>query len=200
MQTFARLIDGKLVEYPVYPVHIETRGEPLDWYTLVKYETKPEVDEFHFAREILTVFGDEVRVTYAVEPLSLEALFGRFPLPEGDPRREMFPHLADQEEPSQALKDRIVELVTKRVQERLDKFAATRTYGDEVTAPIVSACSYAASTNPARAAEGQYCLTARDATWDALFAFRDEVLAGTRPFPTSYQEIEAALPELVWPV
>jgi hypothetical protein len=84
--------------------------------------------------------------------------------------------------------------IEAQVQARLDDFAKTRFYND-----ILSACSYATSTNQKYASEGQYCMTARDQTWDALFAIQAEVVAGTRPMPASYADIEAELPALVWP-
>lgn len=80
------------------------------------------------------------------------------------------------------------------VQQRLDDFARTRGYDN-----IVSACSYATSQHPKYGPEGRYCVTVREATWDAMFSIEAEVLAGTRPMPMSYDEIEPELPALVWP-
>lgn len=85
--------------------------------------------------------------------------------------------------------------ITEQVQQRLDVFAQSRGYDN-----IVSACSYATSTHAKYGVEGRYCVTAREQTWDALFAIEAEVLAGTRPMPQNYDEIKAELPALVWPV
>ena len=90
--------------------------------------------------------------------------------------------------------DQIVADITTDTQARLDAFARTRNYDG-----ILSACTYATSTHPQFAAEGQYCVTARDATWSALYVVVAEVEAGTRPMPTGYQDIEPDLPALVWP-
>ena len=90
--------------------------------------------------------------------------------------------------------------ITYRVQQRLDDFAATRNYGDERTAPIVSACSYASSNHPKYGVEGRYCVEIREQTWDKVYEIEAEVLAGTRPMPLSYSEIEPELPALVWPI
>ncbi len=79
-------------------------------------------------------------------------------------------------------------------QQRLDDFARTRNYDG-----ILSACTYAASAVPKFAAEGQYAVQARDATWAALYAVMADVLAGNRPAPTGFADIEDDLPELVWP-
>lgn len=84
--------------------------------------------------------------------------------------------------------------VTAAVQARLDAFAQSRGYDS-----IVSACSYATSQHSKYGPEGRYCVSAREQTWDALFAIEAEVIAGTRPMPTGYGDIESELPALVWP-
>ena len=80
-------------------------------------------------------------------------------------------------------------------QARLDQFAMTRNYSS-----MLSACTYATSPTPRFAVEGQYCVSARDATWAALYQMLDEVLAGTRPMPSGYADVKDELPPLVWPV
>jgi hypothetical protein len=84
--------------------------------------------------------------------------------------------------------------IVQQAQKRIDDFANTRNY-----AGIMSACTYVTSTVPEFAAEGQYCVEARDATWSTLYAILADVQAGTRPVPTSYAEIEPELPALAWP-
>lgn len=91
----------------------------------------------------------------------------------------------------QALQDDIVE----QTQGRLDAFARTRQYDG-----ILSACTYATSPTAKFAAEGQYCVAQRDATWAKLYEMLAEVEAGTRPIPSGYQDIEPELPALTWPV
>lgn len=88
----------------------------------------------------------------------------------------------------------IVASLTTQIQARLDTFAKTRNYDG-----ILSACTYATSTVPKFATEGQYCVNARDATWAAGYVLIDEVLAGTRPVPASIADIESDLPVLAWP-
>jgi hypothetical protein len=79
------------------------------------------------------------------------------------------------------------------VQHHLDGFAQTRGYDG-----ILSACTYAASAVSNFAAEGQYCVAARDAAWSTCYQIVAEVLAGTRPAPT-VAEVLAELPALAWP-
>lgn len=92
---------------------------------------------------------------------------------------------------AKALQDSIVQ----QTQARLDTFAQTRGYDG-----ILSACTYATSPTPKFAAEGQYCIDQRDATWATLYQILAEVEAGTRPVPSGYPDIEPDLPPLVWPV
>lgn len=86
------------------------------------------------------------------------------------------------------------EQVIQATQAHLDDFAHTRNYDG-----ILSACTYATSLVPKFAAEGQYCVKARDLTWSKLYEILAEVQAGTRPVPSSFSDIEAELPILTWP-
>ena len=87
------------------------------------------------------------------------------------------------------------EAIVAATQARLDDFAQTRNYDS-----ILSACTYATSSVPKFAAEGQAAVNARDATWSALYAVLADVQAGTRPMPTGLADVEPDLPALVWPV
>ena len=89
-----------------------------------------------------------------------------------------------------ALQDAIVQ----QVQRRLDDFAKTRNYDG-----ILSLCTYATDTNPTFAAEGQYGVNARSATWAKLYEILAEINNRTRPIPSGYDDIKDELPELVWP-
>jgi hypothetical protein len=93
--------------------------------------------------------------------------------------------------PDEVIQQEIIE----QTQQRLDDFAKTREYDG-----ILSLCTYATSTVPKFLAEGQYGVESRDATWAKLYEILDEVLAGTRPMPSGYTDIEPELPVLAWPV
>lgn len=84
--------------------------------------------------------------------------------------------------------------ITRDAQARLDAFAQTRNYDG-----ILSACTYATSSVPNFAAEGQYCVDARDAMWSALYAMWAEIEAGTRPIPAGFSDLLPDLPVLAWP-
>lgn len=84
--------------------------------------------------------------------------------------------------------------VVQRVQQRLDDFAKTRNYDS-----ILSAATYATSSIARFRLEGQYAVDARDNTWATLYSIMEQALAGQIAMPTSYEQIDSLLPELVWP-
>lgn len=90
--------------------------------------------------------------------------------------------------------ERIRSEIMDGVQRYLDDFARTKTYDN-----ILSACTYATSTVPRFAAEGQYCVQARDACWDVVANIEAEVMEGNRPAPSGFEDIRAELPALSWP-
>ena len=94
----------------------------------------------------------------------------------------------------QAAALRVKQEIVDATQKRLDDFARTRLYDG-----ILSLCTYATSAVPKFQAEGQYGVTARDATWATLYQILAEVEAGTRPVPSGYADIEQYLPALAWP-
>lgn len=82
---------------------------------------------------------------------------------------------------------------TDMLQKRLDYFAQGRGYDN-----ILSACTYASSTIPKFAAEGQRAVVLRDQTWATAYAILAAVLQEQRPVPTRIQDIEAELPVMEW--
>ena len=82
------------------------------------------------------------------------------------------------------------------VEKRLDDFAKEKKYAN-----IVSACSYATSSNPTFSAEAAYCVKMRDETYAKCYELINDILpkvqAGLRPIP-EWDEIEAQLPVLSW--
>ena len=85
--------------------------------------------------------------------------------------------------------------IVTNTQKRLDDFAKTRNYDS-----ILSACSYLNDPNPRFASDASYCFVKRSETWTRLYTILEDVLAGRRPVPADYWEIEAELPVLEWPV
>ena len=94
------------------------------------------------------------------------------------------------QERAMAVKDSIV----RAIQDHLDKFAKTRDYDD-----IKSACGYAGCSVPKYDMEGTYARDKRAETWAVGLQILKDVQDGKRPMPSSFAEIEAELPALVWP-
>ena len=75
----------------------------------------------------------------------------------------------------------------------LDSFVKTRNYDN-----ILSAASYATSTNPQFRMEGQYAVEIRDAVWAKGYEILGAVLSGQREMP-SLGAVLSELPALQWP-
>lgn len=196
-KVFGRVEDGKIVEYPVYEEHILVRGHPFEWYTPCIFEGKPtDIPQYYFAREAQRIVGDQIVVSYVVEPMGISQLINT--LWGGDPNRPLMPNETELVSPALADIDplllKAIETAAKDlIQAKLDTFAATRGYDG-----ILSAASYVSSTNTGYAADGQRAVNRRDATWDAANTFFNNVLSGQAPMIKSFTDVEAVLPELTW--
>ena len=91
--------------------------------------------------------------------------------------------------------EEIIDRYSQAVQNALDAFVQTRRYDG-----IMSACSYADSTDPVFAAEAAYCIRLRDETWRQAYTIMGAVVDGTRSL-MSIEELIAELPigSAEWP-
>lgn len=87
---------------------------------------------------------------------------------------------------------RIIDSITAAVQEHLDTTARLKNYDG-----ILSACTYATSTVPAFAAEGQACVEWRDNCWATCYSVMAAVMQGQRAIRTA-EELIAELPHAPW--
>lgn len=81
---------------------------------------------------------------------------------------------------------------TNVVQALLDTCAQSRGYDN-----IISACTYATSSNTNFKAEGQACVEWRDAVWAKCYEILANVQNGVR-YPPTLDELLLELPEMVW--
>ena len=92
--------------------------------------------------------------------------------------------------------DKAYQYLDSMVERRLDSFAQEKKYAN-----IVSACSYATSSNKTFSAEAAYCVKMRDETYAKCYELINDILpkvqAGEREIPT-WEEIETQLPRLSW--
>lgn len=191
-KAYAKVVDGAIVEYPVFTNHILNRAEPIEWYTEVTYDAKPEVPAYHYAEEVPVVEGTKVKVSYTVKPLNLSSLLRHVNpvdlfMPSSTPSVSI-------EEVDPAAIDRIRALATIHVQERLDAFAQAKGYDT-----LLSCTSYKDSTVIQFSTEASIAIALRDQVWGALYTYFENVLAGTQPVPATIADIEAALPSFTWP-
>lgn len=89
--------------------------------------------------------------------------------------------------------EEILKIMQDAIQSHMDTKACERNYDG-----ILSLCTYATSTNPKFAAEGQAGVEWRDACWAKGYEIMDDVLAGNREIPT-VEELLAELPVFYWP-
>lgn len=77
MNIYARIENNSVVEYPVLPVHIETRRHRVDMYSVVDIKEKPKFDEnAQYLRQQLSVVDGAPTVNWIIKqrpcPLVLE--------------------------------------------------------------------------------------------------------------------------------
>lgn len=82
----------------------------------------------------------------------------------------------------------------QQISNHLDEIVRQRDYDD-----MKAAVTYALSSVPRYKAEGQSCLSWRDAVWVKFYEIMSEVEAGTIPLP-NYDDLIVKLPAMEWPI
>lgn len=192
---FARVVDGLIVEYPVFGIHITNRAHPVEWYTEVYFEDKPALPPFCNYQETRRVVRGQVFASYTVVPDSLDSILAD--LHRSDDHMAMpgeaTEKVVDFASVLPATVQQIVNLSRAMAQQRLDAWATEKHYDN-----ILSAASYVGSMFPDFAADGAKAVQARDGTWLALYNYMEKVSSGELPVPKSSSDIVAQLPELSW--
>jgi hypothetical protein len=188
---FARLEDGKIVEYPVYRLHIQNRSHPIKWYTPVVEVNKPEVPDYHYLLPTLSVEDGVVKVTYEVKPYDLAQLLAKvngfsmdMPGQKGVFINQIDPGLAA----------KIVELTSNYAEAKLEAFIATRGY-DSLNNLL---SRYKDSSVEKFKAEANHVQGLLDALWGRLMAYYGEINTGAKPIPKHLTEIDQVIGEFDW--
>lgn len=190
MKVFARIKNGKIIEYPVYEIHIKNRAHSVDRYTECIFDTKPEIPAFHQVREVLKISENKVYVSYILKAKTLEELLSSL-------RTRNIPGIPAVEVTIATIAkdfiDQVVVIAKKEVQDRLDAFATTDGFDD-----MKSLVGYKDSTIPEWSEKATRAILLRDQTWMALYNYLDTVMNGTEPVPKSKNEVFDKLPVLSW--
>lgn len=195
LDVFARVVDGKVVEYPVYRIHIRNRAHPLSYYHRVVDTGAPTPDEFGTVDQTLEVHPDNtVHVVYTKRPLTLAEMLRTFQVqnPE-DPLAPMMAKPITEIDP--ATLQHFYNLAGDYVTEKLDEFARTKQYKD-----FIHLTGYRYSAIPSFAAEAMRGYTLRDQIWANLLSYFTQVTSGAVPVPTSIADVDALIPDLTWDV
>ncbi len=193
LDLFARVKDGKIIEFPVYRLHIKNRAHPIDWYTPVKEIGKEEtLPPFSYQQRTVELVGTEVIATYTTKEYSLAELLNQL-------NRGMDPVLGREvqapkiEELDPALVAQVYKLTSEYATSKLNAFAQERGYDD-----IYTLCDYRDSMFDKFRIEGLRGYQLRDQVWIALTTYFEEVQNGTKPVPVSISEIDAVFPAMTW--
>lgn len=190
MKIFARIKDGKIVEYPVYELHIRNRKHPENLYVECVFDTKPVVPEFHYLTENKLIENNKVYVSYKVLPVPLEGLLKKLS-PTPQPGQQPISLAITDVKPE--FVERVIVLAKEHVQSLLDKFAAQKGFDG-----MSSLVSYKDSTIPEWASQATIGIAKRDATWSGLYTYLNKVNTGVEPLPTTVEDIIQELPALTW--
>lgn len=186
---FARVENGVVVEYPVTSEQIRNRKAPLSLFKQVQPTKKPEVSSFQRLQENVELFGNDVRVTYTVEDMSIQEVLNQL---HDEHKRNSENHITASDVPQEVFAQ-VVNLARAKIGVDLDKFAQERSYDN-----IVSLCSYATDPDPAHAIEAQRGVELRSRAWAAIRDYQVAVATGVKPVPRFESEIFEVVPALTW--
>jgi len=187
---YAKVENGKIVEYPIYSNHIRNRSHPVDWYTLCVFDAKPQITKYQYLTEDYEILDNLIKVHYVIKDMTLKEVLNLFKDPASD---IMMPSPLPISSLTAEDIAKVQELASIEVQNLLDEFARTRGYDD-----IKSAVTYLNSTNTVYSTEATTAMNLRDNCWSALETYLTDVQAGTKPVPLTVEEIISVLPPLVW--
>lgn len=195
LDVFARVENGKIVEFPVFRIHIENRGHSIDRYTPVETTPRPTVDAYSTVKQVVTYSNGKVVQSWEVRKLTLAELLPTLAVNDGTGK--MVPPTIDKVAPEMVQVVR--ELVAEHLTTTLTDWASTRGYGSSKVDPFTSMMTYQASDDAEMKAEAICGLRTRDAAWAVLKMYFNDVASGKQPVPIDIATIDALIPPLKWP-
>ena len=184
---YTKIINGVVDKYPLTEKDIIIENPNVSFPSIIGKDTFADLDYYPVVESIKPLYIADTQRIDEVMPICINNVWVQQWLITDLSEEEV---TANQDIKIQRLKSDVI----LETQKHLDSFANTRNYDS-----ILSACTYATSSMPKFAAEGQYAVSARNNTWIAIYNLMAEVQAGTKPMPTGFVDVEPLLPELVWP-
>jgi hypothetical protein len=196
---YARVYDGKIIEYPVYEIHIRNRVHPFDWYKKVEKSERPASTVYQYVKETLTVNNDRVMSNYHVVDHGLDYLFSMIYSSNDYSQKPV----SNKDIPINQIEDQFISAapegymealttaVDRYVSNLLNEFAATSGFDS-----INSLVSYKDSTVAEWASMANEFIILRDLMWTTCINMQKELRAGTKSIPKSLLEFTELLPEL----
>jgi hypothetical protein len=175
---YALIVNEQVAEYPIYSL--------FDKYPNISFSLP--IDNTQFPVGIV-----EVQETVKPTINYTQDLREDTPVKVGEFWQQAWTVLQTPQEEVTKRVEILKNILQKAVQNRLDSFAQTRRYDS-----MLSCCTYYNSTYQKFQTEAQYCVQARDSTWEACYAILAQFEAGQRPLPT-VEQLLSELPTLQWP-
>lgn len=187
---FARVKDGRIVDYPVSYQAIINRAHPFSMYVCVEFDERPDVPPFHQCVEKVELLKDgRVLVRYLdPKPIPLQHLLRLINVETrpGVPNNDTIF--------TQDLQQQIFRLAEKRIEELLDGVALDRGYRS-----VETAVSYETSSVEAYSRDAKDIKKLRDDVWVAFTSYKNKVFNKDLPFPTQWLDFTSVLPKIQWP-
>ena len=198
LDLFGRIINGEIIEFPVYRIHVTNRSHPLSWYTPAIEKANPELPPFSVYERHLDIKDGFIEVSYTVRAYTLEELLSQLkkePNLEEPGAEAVIISIADVDP---AMVQRIYGMASDYLTTKLVEFAASRGYGTSNVDAFTSLTTYKDSVVQKFKNEASRGLALRDQAWANMLTYFNQVATGAVPVPTTIAEVDALIPPLTW--
>ena len=202
MKVYAKVEDGRVIEYPVYADNIKARGEPLEYYLECVVFPYGDIPPYHYpsiVKKVVTEhvtsgqsLASKVYISYEMVPFSIDQLL-EIAATKADTAQSGEVVAASIQMVDNELINRISDAVVAEAEKILNQFAAEKNYDS-----IITLVGYAADPNPVLKNEGLSGVDSRSEMWVALSEFLTAIKSGTQAIPKTFAEIKAILPTPKW--